>query len=256
MRGYAEVEVDLSGAGWLDRLKFLQFVVEVGRQFAVAGALLGVGVAVQRRTLGTRVAAFLVAAFLMPTLVLLLLLGFSYDSVSKHVFHVYPLPAYAVVALWAAIGFAWLRSASRSARGAAAACGGVLAAILAVGGRYSLGTDHEWGARYAQVLARTLPRDAVLFVKGELDIGPIGYLHMVEGLRPDITLYQSKGLVPGNRLFHPLRTSDATAGNVLREFIETQQSELALTSELSTSYAYRHRWLYQWWTSPRATPRR
>ena len=46
--GYAEVDVH-PGAGWLDRLKFLQFVVlEVGRQFAVAGALLGlVGVVVQ-----------------------------------------------------------------------------------------------------------------------------------------------------------------------------------------------------------------
>jgi hypothetical protein len=244
--GYGEVDVQ-PGAGWLDRLKFLQFVVvEVGRQFAVAGALLGVvGVALQRRTLGTRVTAFLVAAFLMPTAVLVLLLGFSYDSVSKHVFHVYPLPAYALVALWAAIGFAWLRERlTLRPAAAAAACAGVLAAILAVGGRYNLGTDHEWGARYAQVLARTLPRDAVLFVKGELDIGPIGYFHMVEGLRPDITLYQSKGLVLGNRLFHPLRTSDATAGHVLREFIETQQSELALTGELYLSYAHRHRWLY------------
>jgi hypothetical protein len=244
--GYGEVDVQ-PGAGWLDRLKFLQFVVlEVGRQFAVAGALLGlVGVAVQRRMLGTRLAAFLVVAFLMPTVVLLLLLGFSYNSVSRHVFHVYPLPAYAVVALWAAIGFAWLRErlALRPAA-ATAACGGVLAAILAVGGRYNHGTDHGWGAHYAQVLARTLPRDAVLFVKGEFDIGPLGYLHMVEGLRPDITLYQYKGLVLGNRLFHSLRTTEAAASRVVREFIEAQPSEVALTNELSTSYAHRHRWLY------------
>ena len=244
--GYAEVDVQ-PGAGWLDRLKFMQFVVlEVGRQFAVAGALLAViGVAVQRRTLGARLAAFLFAAFLMPTVVLVLLLGFSYDSVSKHVFHVYPLPGYAVVALWAAMGFAWLRERFALRRAAAAAaCGGVLAAILAVGGRYNHGTDHEWGAHYAQVLARMLPQDAVLFVKGELDIGPLGYLHMVEGLRSDITLYQSKGLGLGNRLFHPLRTSEATASRVLREFIEAQQSEVALTNEVFTSYAHRHRWLY------------
>ena len=114
---------------------------------------------------GVRIAAFLAVAFLMPTVVLLLLLGFEYDAISKHVFHVYPLPAYAVVALWMGLGFAWLsqrfklrpaHAPGRRDRGAGADPG--------LGARLNLRADHDWAARYAQAVVRTLPQDAILFV--------------------------------------------------------------------------------------------
>ena len=107
-KGYAGVDHSVS-AGWLDRVRFFEFFGgELLRQFAVVGTLLAVaGFVVQWRILGQRVAAFLSVAFLMPSAVLLLLLGFDYDSFRAHVFHVYPLPAYAVCALWTGLGFAW-----------------------------------------------------------------------------------------------------------------------------------------------------
>src|SRR5258708_36941495 len=103
-KGYAGIDHSVS-AGWLDRVKFFQFFgSQLLVQFALLGTLLAVaGFVVQWRLLGHRVAAFLTAAFLMPSAVLLLLLGFDYDSFRAHVFHVYPLPASAIPPPWRAL---------------------------------------------------------------------------------------------------------------------------------------------------------
>jgi hypothetical protein len=89
-----------------------------------------------------------------------------------------------------------------------------------------------------------LPRDALLFVKSDADLAPIAYFHMIENLRTDVTLYQSKGLILGNRLFHPLRTHPAEAQRKLQEFIDQERSTIALTLESYPGYARRDRWLY------------
>jgi hypothetical protein len=67
---------------------------------------------------------------------------------------------------------------------------------------------------------------------------------MIEGMRPDITLYHAKGLVLGNRLFHPLRTDLEAQQRLVREMIEAQTDPLAFTLEAYTGYAQRDRWLY------------
>jgi hypothetical protein len=181
----------------------------------------------------------------MPSVVLLLLLGFDYDSVHRHIFHVYPLPAYAVAALWMALGFTWVMERYRLRHGQALAAGvGTLALIGAVGGRANLLGDQEWGARYAQTVLRLLPKDAVLFVRGDFDLSPIGYFYLVEGWRPDIELYHSAGRVFGNRLFHPLRTNAAGAQQVLSELIDKKQVPVTFTMETYGGNAQVDHWLY------------
>ena len=244
--GYAGVDESVS-AGWFDRIKFFQFqAAQLLVQFAVAGTLVAaLGFAVQKRILGGRLAAFLTVAFLMPTAVLLLLLNFDYSAWTKHIYHVYPLPAYAIVALWMALGFAWL--ADRYARRPAHAMAGgaaLIALILAAGLRENLFADHDWGARYAQIILRMLPRNAVVVGQGEADLGPIAYFHMIENQRPDITLYQWKGLVLGNRLFHPLRSKEEDGQRAVREMIDQQTDPVVFTLDAFKGYAQRDRWLY------------
>ncbi|MFZ1909132.1 MAG: DUF2723 domain-containing protein [Burkholderiales bacterium] len=244
--GYRGVDISQS-SNWLDKIKFFRFLgSQLIIQFALLGTLLaGAGVANLRRALGDRVSAFLVAAFLGPSVVLLLLLGFDYDSVSAHVYHVYPLPAYAVVALWMGLGLAWARQ--RYSLGAAQSfgiVGGLLAIILFVGGRSNLLEHYDWGERYARTVLRTLPRNAILFVGGDVALGTISYLHIIEGQRPDITLYQWRGLVLGNRLFHPLRTSEEVIQQKLREFIDNARDPVELSSLTFGDYAQRDHWLY------------
>src|SRR4051812_8651098 len=215
-------------------------------QFAVVGTLLAaVGCAVQRRLLGVPKALFLSLAFLMPSFVLLLMLRFDYDAIYKHVFHVYPLPAYVIAALWMAIGFAWLIERYRLRQPqATAAAAGTLALVAAVGGHANLFVDEEWGARYAKTVLSILPKDAVLFVRGDVDLAPIAYFYLVEGWRPDIELYHSAGRVLGNRLFLPLRTTTDEAHAIIRKFIEDKKEPVTFTMETYSAYATRDHWLY------------
>jgi hypothetical protein len=244
--GYAGVDASPTGGG-LDRLRFLRLLLEeLLVQFAVVGTVLAAtGCAIQWRAPGRRIGAFLMLAFLMSSLVLLLLLGFDYDSVSRHVFNVYPLPAYAVAALWMGCGFAWMaqRMRVRPAHGVAAGAV-VLALIAAVGARSNLVERTDWAAHYASVVLSTLPQNAILFLDSDVDLGPIPYVHMIENVRPDITLYNPRGLVLGNRLFHPLRVTEREANKKLTDFIEAQQMPVAFTTQLFVGNARRERWLY------------
>ncbi len=244
--GYRNEDVS-AASNWLDRLEFFRyFGLEALAQFAVLGTLIaGLGVWLQRRILGDRIAAFLVAAFLGPSVVLLLLLGFDYDSVSKHVFQVYPLPAYAVLGLWMGLGFAWLRRHfGIGLAPAAGGCAAVLGIILFVGGRSNLLENYDWASKYAHAVMRALPPNAILFVSGDVDLGAIGYYHMIENNRPDITLYQWEGLVLGNRLFHPIRTSAQAAQQKLREFIQNARDPVEMSGLAFGGYAQRDHWLF------------
>ena len=241
---YGEIDERLS-ASWLDRLRFFPFLGwQFLYQFAFVGAALAaLGCAVQWRAWGWRVSAFLLIAFLMPSAGLVLLLKFDYDSFQKHMFHVYPLPAYAVAALWMALGFAWLAQRYVPRRTPIAA-GALVAVMLAWGARSNLLADYDWAARYAQAILKTLPQDAVVFVQGDADLSPIAYFHMIENQRPDITLFQSQGLVLGNRLFHSLRIDRDSADRIVREMVDAQKGPVVFTLDSYTRYARIDRWLY------------
>ncbi len=244
--GYAQVDHSVT-AGWLDRTRYVGFVGgQLFVQFALVGALAAAaGFAAQWRVLGRRVAAFLTVAFLMSSVGLALLLGFDYDVFRKHIFHVYPLPAYAVCALWLGLGCAWLAERYALGRAQAAAAGGALLALmLAVGAYANLRADHEWAARYAQTVLKLLPKDAVVFAQGDADLAPMAYFHMVENWRPDITLYQPNGLILGNRLFHPLRTRPAESERIIADMIARQADPVVFMLDPYAGNASRDRWLY------------
>jgi len=244
-QGYANVDAS-PATNWLDHLSYFRFVGEVVLvQFAIVGAgLAAVGFWQQSRAWGARVALFLTLAFVMPTFVLTLLLGFEYDSIHKHMFHVYPLPAYGVAALWMALGASWLaqrlRLSSRQVMGGAAL---LLALVFAVGLRSNARADDGWAAHYADVVLKALPRDAIVFGGGDADLAPIAYFHMIEGRRPDITLYQPQGLLLGNRLFHILRDSTTTMRQRITGLIDSETRPVVFTAGHIEGYARRDRWL-------------
>jgi tetratricopeptide (TPR) repeat protein len=181
----------------------------------------------------------------MSSVALVMLLGFDYDTFRKHIFHVYPLPAYAICALWIGLGFDWLLERYRLARPQAlAAAGGAAGVMLAAGAYVNLTADHAWAARYAQTVLGLVPKDAIVFGQGDADLAPMAYYHMIEERRPDITLYQPKGLVLGNRLFHPLRTHPEHADKLLAEMIDRQRDPVVFTLDAYSGYAQRDRFLY------------
>jgi hypothetical protein len=245
-RGYAEVDHSLT-SGWMDKLRYLTFMgSQVFVQFAVVGTLVALaGFVAQWRQLGRRVSAFLTVSFVMPSFVLVLLLGFDYDVFRKHIFHVYPLPAYAIAALWLGLGLYWLAQRyTLSAQRTRLAGAALVALIGALGGWHNLRSDQEWAARYAQALLKLLPKDAVVYGQGDADLLPMAYFHMVENQRPDVTLYQAQGLILGNRLFHPLRTDQEKANEAMRELVDKQTVPVVFTLDAYLGNARLDRWLY------------
>jgi hypothetical protein len=98
--------------------------------------------------------------------------------------------------------------------------------------------------RYAHAVLKMLPKDAIVFGQGDADLAPLAYFHMVENQRPDITLFQPAGLVLGNRLFHPLRTSRENGQKILADMIAQQTDPVVFTLDRYSGYAQRDRWLY------------
>lgn len=244
--GYGATDVSPT-ATWLDRAHYLGFLGrETLAQFAVIGtALAGVGFALQWRAWGPRVSAALAVVCLMPSVVLLFLLGFDYDELRKVVYRAYPLPAYGVLALWMALGLAAFVRATALRQGMTlAVCGALLAAIASVGARSNLRHGYDWSDRYARAVLTSLPPNAVLFVDGDAELGTIAYARLAQGMRPDVTIYHPGGLVLGNRLRLPLRTPQPEMRAAVLALAARTDRPVAFVRGFPRELAGANAWLY------------
>jgi hypothetical protein len=226
-RGYAAVDVSPT-AGWGDKVQFAGYVLrESVMALSPAGALLALIGLIRRWQERGRLALIgEIAAFCTSGLLLAFLLGFDYDFLRVAVFRPYPLIAYGLLAIWAGSGALWmivlLRERSRTfvAIGVAA----LLSAPAWLAFRNWSVNDRsrdDFADRHARLLFELADRDTALLAYGDSDTGPLGYLHIVEGLRPDLTLYSLQGLVFSNRLM-PALSSPARRQQRLRAFLEDQ----------------------------------
>jgi len=106
---------------------------------------------------------------------------------------------------------AWMLSAleprgALAVRAAAVAVSVIPAVLLMTNYSRNDRSRDDFADRHARLLLQQLDPDAVLFVHGDSDTGPVGYLHVIEGVRPDVTLYNTQGLVFRNRLLPALST--------------------------------------------------
>lgn len=86
-------------------------------------------------------------------------------------------------------------------------------AVVAIQSYASLGVnDSKWVESYNRLLLESLEDNALLIVAGDSQTGPLGYLHHVQGLRPDIELRQQHNMLFSNRLAHPRTDSELQAG--------------------------------------------
>lgn len=56
-------------------------------------------------------------------------------------------------------------------------------------------------------MLEALAPNAILLTHGDVDTGVLGYLRLVEQVRPDVEIYNDQGLVFGNRLFDPVHAN-------------------------------------------------
>lgn len=242
--GYGGVDESL-GAGWGDRLAYLWwFSQQLALQLTVPGfALAGLGLwrllRGRRPGPGDRVAGWGGLLVLLGNSVLLILmLGFDFDIYNIAIFRPYSLVCYGIVAVWLALGAQflldsrapkappWLRTGATALVGA-----GMLAYSLWSNWPVNDRSGSDFTERHVRMTFDLLPQDAVLFLFGDAEIGPLGYYHFVEGRRPDLTLFSAQGLVYGNRLFS-WRLPSQQRQAALRQFvIDTDRPVFYTTGE-------------------------
>jgi hypothetical protein len=206
-RGYSAASPSAS-VGDLFRFVGL-YLREIPTQMSVPGALLalmGLGILWRRWPRGLWGASLYL--FLGNTFLLCFLLRYDFDFYERQVMVVYPLVAYAQLAIWLAFSLEFIGRRGRllfipgSLLGPlVGAC--LLAAMLGLHGPRNWRANDVWAREYATALLNSLPADAVLFTQGDFDTGPLAYMRLVEGVRPDVTLYHPHGLFFSNRLFPP-----------------------------------------------------
>ena len=195
-------------------MQFASYVLrEIARTLTSAGASLAAAGIVALWRCGVRLAlAGEGLAFLSSGLVLAFVLGFDYDFLNVAVFRPYPLVAYGLLALWMGSGAAWgLENLGRRSRVSVAVLGVALATLplMLVIRNWDVNdrARDAFADRHARLLLELLEPDAVFFAYGDSDTGPLGYLHLIEGVRPDVTLYNIQGLVFSNRVAPALSSS-------------------------------------------------
>ena len=241
-KGYADADTNL-GATALDQLKFAWFFLgEALWQLTPLGAALGLaGMVLQRTRWPASVVAALGAVFLGASLVLVLLLNRRHGHLEQAVFKVYPLMPYAVLCLWAALALAELetRLATWWPRAALAVSSAVAAALvlatLGAGWRTNVRRDDTWARDYAQTVLEAVEPSAIVIAGEDTDTGPLGYLHHVEGVRPDIELYNAEGLIFSNRLFR-IPVSPSEKASAIKRLIDGTNRPVYLVSETPNPY--------------------
>ncbi len=185
---------------WGERAGFAGAVALDGlAQYGYLGTALALwGAWTARRRLSRPRAVGLLAVFLAPLVVLVPLAWGTVGYLWQAVFAPFPLLAWTTLALGLPFAIDALRARSPAALPVAAIGVAALAAWhFAANDRH----DDTFARDHATAVLDLLAPDAVLFVHGDADLGPIAYRHLLEGYRPDVRLLHDGGLVFSDRLF-------------------------------------------------------
>jgi len=215
---FSEVENSVSAGAW-DKQQYQLFLVrESFAQFTVVGGAVSLlGFVRSWKHWPAGLCFGLLLAYLGGTHILATQLGFDYEFFGRSVFRVYPLIPYGVMALW--IGLVVAELGQRLASGSQAPL--AVASVLLVGSLFVANFedndrhDDRWAYDYGTTILDDLDPDSIYFTHTDSDAGPLGYLHYVEGLRPDVELYNDQGLVFRNRLFPPTASAGERRARIL-----------------------------------------
>ncbi|MEJ2762174.1 MAG: DUF2723 domain-containing protein, partial [Gammaproteobacteria bacterium] len=245
--GYAHTDVEAGATIW-DKLLFARFVLEqTAVQLGPLGVAFGlVGFIRQWRVWKTSFCLALLFGFLGSTFVLVALLGFNYDVLHQDVFRVYPVNAYAIMVLWVCLGIRYFSELAVRLIGPRLAVANlrIFLAVLVAGTALLINIPYNYRAgdrlaeEYAHVVLNSLAPNAIFFTMGDVDTFTLGYAHLVEGVRPDVSLYHSLGLVFSTRLVDPLTADDETRYKVMSDFIKKETRPIYYISDIPKLFGY------------------
>lgn len=212
--------------GFFDGVQFSAFVAnEMISQFTVVGfAVVVVGVWQLKRNLDLSLFCALSWAAVSNSFLLLLILKMDFDYMTQSSFMVIPLVAYGILGLALGAGFDWVLGSfkgwPRQHLIGIALCSLLVGSMFFVHLGENSRRSYDFADDVARTILRTLEKDAVIVTTGDVDTLPLGYLHHVEGVREDVTIYNFDGLVFNNRIFSVPFTA-GTRARKWQEFLDT-----------------------------------
>jgi hypothetical protein len=183
----------------------------------------------------------LVCGFAGSTLLLILLLGFDYDTFHRATFRAYPLVSYAVFALWIGAGMQWaggaLAPVIRPALPARALLGALLVGTVGISHWPANDRSRDaWAELYGRVILESLPANARFFGNADTVDGPVGYLHHVEGVRPDVQVANGHSLSLRGKLYRPYALTADGLDRLIRDFIATAPGPVLYSNDFPQPY--------------------
>ncbi len=180
----------------------LSFIIWSGRQLIMQDGLwFGLfavpGVFLTFRLWGVSIWSGLLLILIFHTVVLCLLLGFDYDYLYQAVMATYLLTAQIVFIIFIVSGIqlTWSRiSDSRLKRGSIAVLIAFTGFSILVNAQFNNRSDDTLAHNYADQILSVLDEEAALIIVSDPQTFPIGYLHNVAGVRPDVSLYHGQNL--------------------------------------------------------------
>lgn len=228
--GYSGVD-NQEGVGLPEKVEFALFLAnQLQRQITALGlAVAAVGfVAMLRSAVHSWMAASLAVAWFMSGPLMVIIIDFQTEFIWFSAFRVYHLLCYGITVIWFGYGLAFIGSwlarrweRLRLAR-VTVALGGLAVVALSVSAHW--GQNDRSGYTYAHDLAlfklSQVEPNGKLFTFDDLDL-PVGYLNLVEGVRPDVEVFNDQGLVFGRRIYSPFTPDDRKA-IVIKDYIDEQ----------------------------------
>jgi hypothetical protein len=222
-------------AGLVDKLQYMRWLAgETVQQLGlITLPFVIIGLVSSCRRWSFTASSSVVLIYLATSFILLMLVGFNYSSLQRAIFMPFPLIAYSALSIWYAVGIRTIMARVGKKSWQASMVVTIFAVSIVFMANY-FRSDRS-GAHLADAYARTvlgsLPPDAILFVHGDNEVGSIGYMNRVEGVRPDVELRNHEDLVFSNRIGSAYDV-DAVRITRLVEFLETTQRPVFATSAI------------------------
>ncbi len=211
---YGHIDQNIN-AGLSDKLLYAKhFATQALLQFGVAGGIVALWGAFSRYRAGWRlVLACEVLAFAASSFLIIAMLGFNYEPLRIYTFRPYPLVAYCIFALWMGYGLHALMRSVRDWREpllpAICVAGALVVAALGVyNGKRNYRPHDRFAEEQAQAMLDIAEKDTAFVLYADSYVGPMTYLHYVEGRRPNLRLLEYHGLVFSDKIVNPLATTE------------------------------------------------
>lgn len=244
-QGYVEGDHNI-GAGLYDKIMFCGFLLKetVSQYGWFQTVFVIIGIFSQWKYLHKNLCIALILGYLGSTFLLNGLLGFTYDPLHRDLFKVYPVIAYVVVSLWMVLGLKYILAKSNDFFQKyvnfnfikVTLCILVLFSEFFINLPYNYRAGDRLAEEYGLAVFETLPADAVFITFTDVETGTLGYLNLIQKVRPDVSIINSDGLVFSNRLFHKANIDQEQKYEILSSYLKAEERPIYFVRGIPSIY--------------------